>query len=327
MNTHGRIFLRVVLGIVLTPALGYGAFLFLSMPVSASRSYHEGEGRESQVGSSSLVVPPGGKISIAIVLGAEAEVLDFCGPLEVFANAYSSEGEPLFAPYFVAQSLEPIQVGSGMKVVPNYTFDKAPAPKIIVIPAMLDEEATPEMLGFIRKYSATTDLTMSVCNGAFILAKTGLLSGKNATCHHGGYFRFAGEFPDVKLQRGLRYVEDGKFVSAGGIASGIDLALHVVERYAGREKAADIADSMEYHSQGWVDPTTNAMYATLPVLDTEKSLCPLCLMKGDKSISSNYKGKLYYFCHESEKEFFDKHTNVLDRFLAEDEAYRASNTK
>ena len=85
---------------------------------------------------SSLPVPPEGKIPVAIVLGKNEEVLDFCGPLEVFAWGFTKDRKRLFAPYMVAATLEPVTVGGGMRVVPDHTFRTAPPPKIIVIPAM-----------------------------------------------------------------------------------------------------------------------------------------------------------------------------------------------
>ena len=267
---------------------------------------------------SRLPFPKTGKLPVAIVVGKDAEVLDFCGPLEVFANAFTSEGVQLFEPYLVARTLEPVRVGGGMKVVPDYTFKTAPAPKVIVIPAMSMDEATPEMSEWIRTASKTTDVTMSVCNGAFVLAKTGLLSGKQATAHHGGYYRFAGMFPDVRLKRGARFVEDGNLASAGGVSSGIDLALRVVQRYVGPQLTEQVADGIEYQGRGWLDPDSNKKYAILPRLDGEKPLCPLCLMEGDPAIKAEHKGKTYHFCAAGEKQFFETHRDVLDRFLAED---------
>ena len=265
-----------------------------------------------------LPVPPEGKLPVAFVIGKHAEVLDFCGPLEVFAGAFTKDGKPLFAPYLVAQTREPVTVSGGMTVLPDYTFKTAPAPKLIVIPAMDTSGASAEMYDWIRTASKGTDVTMSVCNGAFILAQTGLLSGKRATSHHGGYLRFAGTFPDVSLQRGARFVEDGRFTSAGGVSSGIDLALRVVERYVGRHMATQVADGIEYQGKGWLNPDSNAAYATMPAFNENHPICPVCLMDGDRSITTTYKGKTYYFCAPSEKEFFDKHLDVFERFLAED---------
>ena len=216
---------------------------------------------------------------------------------------------------------EPVTVSGGMKVLPDYTFKTAPAPKLIVIPAMDTHQAPAEMYDWIRTASKGTDVTMSVCNGAFILAKTGLLSGKQATAHHGGYLRFAGTFPDVRLKRGARFVEDGKFATAGGVSSGIDLALRVVERYVGRDIAAQVADGMEYQGKGWLNPDSNDAYATMPEFNEAHPVCPLCFMDGGPlHQDARYKGKTYYFCAPSEKEFFDKHLDVFERFLAEDAA-------
>src|SRR5205823_7734954 len=117
--------------------------------------------------------------------------------------------------------------GGGMQIIPDYTFAHAPAPKVIVIPAQSEPSAA--MLEWIRRSSKNTDVTMSVCTGAFVLAKTGLLFGKSATTYHAAFNSFAMEFPDVQLKRGARFVENGNLASAGGLSSGIDLALRVVE--------------------------------------------------------------------------------------------------
>ena len=273
-----------------------------------------------------LPVPAGGKLPVAFVIGKEAEVLDFCGPLEVFAGAWTNEGVPLFAPYMVYGTKDPVKVGGRMRVLPDYTYKDAPAPKIIVIPAMSMEDVSQEMCDWIVEASKATDVTMSVCNGAFVLAKTGLLDGKRCTAHHGGYFRFAGMFPKAKLVRGARFVEEGKLATAGGISSGIDLALRVVERYLGTESVIELADGMEYQGTGWQNPDSNAVYAKMPEFDEAHPLCPLCLMKGDRSLKTNYKGKDFYFCSPDEKSFFDNHLEVYDRFAAED-ATRAADLK
>jgi transcriptional regulator GlxA family with amidase domain len=94
---------------------------------------------------------------------------------------------------------------------------------------------------------------MSVCTGAFQLAKAGLLSGKAATTHHDSLDRLAQQFPDIEVRRGLRFVESTpRLATAGGLSSGIDLALRVVERYFGRQTAERTAAYMEYQGRGWV---------------------------------------------------------------------------
>ena len=272
---------------------------------------------------SALPIPAGGMLPAAFVLGKDAEVLDFCGPLEVFAGAATKDGKQLFAPYMVAATKEPVIVGAGMRVVPDYDFKTAPQPKVIVIPAMITTGAPQEMFDWIRDASRGTDVTMSVCNGAFVLAKTGLLDGKSATAHHGGYFSFAALYPQVRLKRGARFVEQGNLASSGGISSGIDLALRVVERYVGRELTEQVIHGMEYQGKGWLNPDSNESFARMPDLNGEHPICPVCLMGADRAISSSYKGKTYYFCSDAHKEMFEKHTDVFDRFLAEDAAARA----
>jgi YHS domain-containing protein len=203
-----------------------------------------------------------------------------------------------------------------MNIIPNYTFETAPAPKVIVIPAQ--NGSTEAMLNWIRKSTKTTDVTMSVCTGAFVLAHTGLLSGKAATTHHGSYKTFAMEFPDVHFKRGARYVEDGNLASAGGLSSGIDLALRVVERYFGRDVATETAYQLEYQGQGWLNPDSNAVYAKARISTDEHPLCPVCDMEVDPKSApkSVYQGKTYYFCMDMHKTAFD---TAPEKYLAASE--------
>jgi YHS domain-containing protein len=161
------------------------------------------------------------------------------------------------------------------------------------------------MLDWIRKASANADLTFSVCTGAFLLAKTGLLAGKEATTHHSAYGSFAMEFHDVKLRRGVRFVEAGNLASAGGLSSGIDLALRVVERYYGHFVAERTAFYMEYQGKGWMDAASNAVYAQKP--KSEGPACAVCGMavSATAALRSTYKGTVYRFCSEGCKNAFD----------------------
>ena len=266
----------------------------------------------------SLPVPAQGEIPVAVVLGKDAEVLDFTGPLEVFAHAQTSDGHPLFKPYFVAASKDAVKVSGGLRVLPDYTFADAPAPKVVVIPAL--SEPPPALLDWVRRVSAGTDVTMSVCTGAFVLADTGLLDGKPATTHHGAYLRFAGTYPKVQLREGARYVETGNLATAGGVTSGIDLALRVVERYAGRGQAQAVADIIEHQGTGWLHPEVNQAYASLPPSTAQNPICPLCGMQADKAIHSEFGGKTFYFCSKDDKAFFDEYPEVAKKILAKDTA-------
>jgi transcriptional regulator GlxA family with amidase domain len=199
-----------------------------------------------------LTPPAEGSIPVAFTISRGATMIDFAGPWEVFQDVMlkGPQGHRMgFNLYTVSEKTEPIEASAGMKIIPDYTFDTAPAPKVVVIPAQAGSQA---LHAWLRKVVDSTDVTMSVCTGAFQLGKAGLLSGKEATTHHEFFEQFAKAFPDVKLKRGLRFVENEKISTAGGLTSGIDLALRVVERYFGREMAEQTAVYMEYQSRGWV---------------------------------------------------------------------------
>lgn len=196
-----------------------------------------------------LVPPAQGPIAVAFVISNDATMIDFTGPWEVFQDCQveGRDGEA-FRLFTVAESAAAVRVTGGMQVVPDFTVESAPAPRVVVVPA---HRSTPRLREWIKTASEKTDLTMSVCTGAFALGKAGLLKGRPATTHHLFFDRFAREFPDVELRRGLRFVESGRIATAGGLTSGIDLALHVVERYFGREVAQKTATYMEYQGTGW----------------------------------------------------------------------------
>jgi putative intracellular protease/amidase/YHS domain-containing protein len=260
--------------------------------------------------------PAQGEIPIAFVISEGAVIIDFCGPWEVFQDVMiPSRRDMPFRLYTVAETRKPIRASGGMQIVPDYTIADAPAPKVIVIPAQ--SEPSPAVLDWIRKSSKTTDVTMSVCTGAFVLAKTGLLDGKSATTFHGAFGRFAMDFPNVKLKRGARFVENGNLATAGGLSSGIDLALRVVERYYGRDVAQKAAYNMEYQGQGWMNADSNQVYATALVSTAEHPLCTVCGMDVDPKIApkSVFKGTTYYFCSDDDKKTFDA---APDKFATAD---------
>ena len=255
--------------------------------------------------ANSLKPPAKGDIPIAFVISEGAVVIDFCGPWEVFRDVMVSGGDHPFRLYTVSDTSSPIHAGGGMQIIPDYTFANAPAPKVVVIPAQSEPSAA--MLKWIRESTKNTDVTMSVCTGAFVLAKTGLLSGKSATTFHSAFNSFAMEFPDIQLKRGARFVENGNLATAGGLSSGIDLALRVVERYYGREVAQKTAYNMEYQGQGWMNADSNQIYAAAPVSTVEHPVCPVCGMDVDTKTApkSVFKGTTYYFCSDDDKKTFD----------------------
>jgi transcriptional regulator GlxA family with amidase domain len=191
-------------------------------------------------------LPKRDRVKVAFMLGEHANVIDTAGPWEVFQDVVSDDfGCEL---YTVAPTPDLLEMTGGLLVKPNYSIDDAPQPHVIVVPA---HKSTAKSREWLAAASAGTDVTMSVCTGAFQLARAGLLKGVPATTHHEFFDSFAKEFPDVELRRGLRFVDSGRIATAGGLTSGIDLALHIVSRYFGVETAEATAAYMEYSSEAW----------------------------------------------------------------------------
>jgi transcriptional regulator GlxA family with amidase domain len=199
---------------------------------------------------SKLNRPASGSIPVAILISAGLNVIDFSGPWGVFESvSVPDANEPPFRLFTVAETAEMVTSGSGLKLMPHYTFANVPETKVVVIPAQKGSDA---MIEWLRKAVPTTDVTMSVCTGAFKLAKAGLLSGKAATTHHEFLDKLQKEYPDIQVKRGVRFVEGEKISTSGGLTSGTDLALRVVERYFGRAIAQSTAAYMEYQGTGWI---------------------------------------------------------------------------
>jgi len=217
-----------------------------------------------------LVPPKTGKIPVAVLVTEYANLIDFAGPSSVFSNVIvkgrgNSKGEDVpeddqypFDVFLVGDSPGPVETGAGMAVVPRYDFDHVPVPRIVVVGA---QRGSPKMKAWLQKAAADprTEVIMSVCTGAFKLAGAGLLDGKPATTHHGYYDELAKSFPKIDVRRGLRFVRsDARIFTAGGLTSGIDLALHVVDLYFGEPVAQATADWMEYRSAEWKTGTVAA---------------------------------------------------------------------
>jgi transcriptional regulator GlxA family with amidase domain len=180
-----------------------------------------------------------GAIRVAFAISENTNVIDMSGPWEVFQDAPGS-----FDLFTVSRSREPLRLTAGLQVIPDHTFAEAPQPQVVVVPA---GRGGAELHAWLRQVAPRADVVMSVCTGAFQLAAAGLLDGRPATTHHEFWDHFAARFPAVLLRRGPRFVEaDDRIATAGGLTSGIDLALRVVERYYGPAAAERTAAYMEY---------------------------------------------------------------------------------
>lgn len=192
------------------------------------------------------------KRRVAIMIFDDVEVLDFCGPFEVFAvtRDYRDGETELFDVYTVAEKDTPVIARNGLSVNPAYTLETCPKPDILLVPGgrgTRTEMNNPTIVNWVAKQAPQCELVLSVCTGAFILAKANLLKGLAATTYHTAFDLLQELEPSVTIKRGERFVDNGQVVTSAGISAGIDMALYIVARLHGLEQARWTAQHMEYH--------------------------------------------------------------------------------
>jgi putative intracellular protease/amidase len=185
--------------------------------------------------------PPRTQPKVAILIFDGVQVIDFTGPFEIFQAAG-------YDVYTVAATKDPLHTVAGMTVVPKFSFADAPLPDVLVVPgggvkAASDDAAT---LGWVKGATARAQHTMSVCNGAFILAHAGLLDGLQATTTAHNLERLRTQFPKVRVVDDRRWVDNGKVITTGGLTAGIDGALHVIAVMHGEGAAQQVALAEEH---------------------------------------------------------------------------------
>lgn len=190
--------------------------------------------------------------TVGIFLFNEVEVLDFAGPFEVFSVTEVDEEKP-FNVVTISQDGEPIKARNGLRVLPDYHFDNHPTLDIVVIlggygarKIEINNEMT---LDWIKKQSGVVPYTTSVCTGAFLLAKVGLLDGKSATTHFASLDLLEETFPSIEVKRGTKFVDEGRIITSAGISAGIEMSLHLVGKLVGKQVAEQTAQHMEYDIQ------------------------------------------------------------------------------
>ncbi|ADY22085.1 DJ-1/PfpI family protein [Bacillus paranthracis] len=189
------------------------------------------------------------KWSVGIFLFNEVEVLDFAGPFEVFSITKVHEEKP-FTVYTVSQNGEMITARNGLKVKPDYSIEDLPPVDILIIPggkgARENEVQNDIIINWIRQQMKEVKLITSVCTGALLLAKAGLLEGLKATTHWASIQTFKKDFPNVEVMENVKFVDEGHIITSAGISAGINMSFHIVKNLLGVEVAEDTAKSMEY---------------------------------------------------------------------------------
>lgn len=192
---------------------------------------------------------PSMRRNVAILLFDEVEVLDFAGPFEVFAVADELSGGSLFNVGTVAESPGTVRARNGLKIVPDFTLESTPTPQLLIIPGGAGTRPLlrkPSVLEWIRRRAATAEHTASVCTGALVLAKAGLLGGLRATTHHENFAELAQLAPATTIDETARFTDNGRILTSAGISAGVDLSLHLVARLHGDLVAVQTARYMEY---------------------------------------------------------------------------------
>jgi transcriptional regulator GlxA family with amidase domain len=190
-----------------------------------------------------------GQRSVIILVFKDVEVLDFCGPFEVFSVTGRDRVPRPFHVRLVAEHPGPVLARNGLSVNPDHTLADCPQADLLLVPGGQGTRPLMHNLAvveWVRSQAATAELVLSVCTGALILAKAGLLDGLKATTHHGALDLLRQTAPQTEVHEQTRYIDNGRVITSGGIAAGIDMSLHVVARLLGRETAVETSRYMEY---------------------------------------------------------------------------------
>lgn len=203
----------------------------------ASTSHKPGFCRECGM----AMVDKSSQLRIAVLVFDGVEDIDFAGPMEVFGQTGAIQ-------FTVGPSTAAVRTVAGLKLQPDHDFAHAPPADVLLIPggAIGAVSENPKLLAWIRERSAESRAVLSVCTGAFILGKAGLLDGHRATTIAGMIPELARRHPKATIVRDLRYVDNGVIITTGGLSAGIDGALHLVDRELGRLTAERTARDLEY---------------------------------------------------------------------------------
>jgi len=191
-------------------------------------------------------------MSIGLFCFPEMEMLDYAGPYQVFTTASrlaSGDTYGLFHLASIGTSSDPVRVRGGATLLPETTITDHPELDCLIIPggrAGVDAQIRQgDAVPWISAQASVVPIIASVCTGAFLLAQTGLLDGLEATTHSDHVNDFRHSFPALDVVESRRWVDSGHFVTSAGLSTGIDMALHLVERLASRDLAVATAHALE----------------------------------------------------------------------------------
>ncbi|MFF7187795.1 GlxA family transcriptional regulator [Streptomyces sp. NPDC008222] len=179
--------------------------------------------------------------TLLVVLFDAVQSLDVTGPVEVFAGAEICRPGTYRV---VTASLDgaPVRTSSGLTLVPDHALAYAPAPHTLIVPGGQGTRSPePRLMDWLRQHAPRADRLVSICTGAILLARAGLLDGRRATTHWAYCDTLARNHPEIAVDPDPIYVRDGRVVTSAGVTSGIDLALALIEEDLGRDTALTVA--------------------------------------------------------------------------------------
>ncbi|HEY4248327.1 MAG TPA: DJ-1/PfpI family protein [Lacunisphaera sp.] len=186
----------------------------------------------------------------AILIFENVEVLDFAGPLEVFSTADELSEKNSFRVFTVAEAPGTIRTNNGLKIIPEHTLESSPVADLLIVPGGFGTRALlnkPSVIEWIRVAAKRAEIVASVCTGALLLAKAGLLNNQPATTHYLTYDLLREIAPTALIHEDRRFLDNGPIATSAGISAGIDLSLHLVARLQDATTAEKTARHMEYH--------------------------------------------------------------------------------
>ncbi|MEE9321896.1 MAG: DJ-1/PfpI family protein [Granulosicoccus sp.] len=189
-------------------------------------------------------------MNIGIYLYQYAEILDFSGPFEVFSTATRvCENDSPFEVFLISETAgEVVEARAGYKVVSDYGFDNHPPMDVLVIAGGVHtgEMEKPQVIEWIAREASVVSITASVCTGVFLLAKAGVADTQTVTTHWEDIADLRALFPQLEVIENVRWVDEGRLVTSGGISAGIDMSLHLVSRLHSPDLAEATAKQMEF---------------------------------------------------------------------------------
>lgn len=187
--------------------------------------------------------------NVAILIFDDVEVLDFCGPFEVFSVTGRRDDTNPFEVYTVAEKDAPVLARNQLSVNPRYTISNCPKPDILLVPGGFGtrrEMHNQTVIDWIKENAEDAELILSVCTGSLLLAKAGLLENLAATSHHGAIDLLREVAPNTNVQPEKRYIDNGRVIVSAGVSAGIDMSFYVVAKLLGEDVAVETARYIEY---------------------------------------------------------------------------------